>query len=415
MKREIVTKEMIDAGANVALHHGCDSATAIPAATAIIEAAIAALAAAPAAPATPESADAPYWVGYRAGMAMVLTNYANKPAPDMDHFCRGENGSGAWCYRSEAPSVCGYCGEPNAAQILESGRAAIDEEIRRIRSAATPESAEPVAWPKVRGCGRDGSDGTGRTLNLFLAERPSDNSLRAIHDALLRSPTPAASDGGLREAIIAEVKDWRKNVAAVLKGTSADDPCAVPLRDMARRQSDCADAIDALLADYLAPPTEQAKPSDRDPGDVQACTHPDCGRFQDGAGWDCRAEACARHDTGRPVAAPAQGSPQAAHLEPKVLVTDSEADAMLDARVRGWLASAFLQDEVKHHEAVAVAKAMGNALLALRGAPPAGVVIPRSLANRVQESLGKFTCDEGWGTSDMETFDDFYALTGGQK
>lgn len=38
--------------------------------------------------------------------------------------------------------------------------------------------------------------------------------------------------------------------------------------------------------------------------DYERCTHPDCGRFKDGAGWSCRAmrdNACARND-----AAPAQ-------------------------------------------------------------------------------------------------------------
>ncbi len=43
--------------------------------------------------------------------------------------------------------------------------------------------------------------------------------------------------------------------------------------------------------------TTRFQRSDSDPHNVQACQHPDCGRFQDGAGWSCRAMAegaCAR-------------------------------------------------------------------------------------------------------------------------
>jgi hypothetical protein len=43
----------------------------------------------------------------------------NKPDPSYNHYCRGESGNGEWCHRSELPSVCGYCKEPNAALKAE--------------------------------------------------------------------------------------------------------------------------------------------------------------------------------------------------------------------------------------------------------------------------------------------------------
>lgn len=105
--------------------------------------------------------------------------------------------------RAIADSCTGQGGE--SGQYVAGWKDAvayIAANVKTPQVVATPESAEPepVAWPQVRGCGRDGTDGTGRTLYIFLAERPSDGALRAIHDALLH-PTPAASDGGLREAL----------------------------------------------------------------------------------------------------------------------------------------------------------------------------------------------------------------------
>ena len=38
----------------------------------------------------------------------------NKPAAGYNHFCHGESGSGEWSHRSELPSICGHCKEPNA-------------------------------------------------------------------------------------------------------------------------------------------------------------------------------------------------------------------------------------------------------------------------------------------------------------
>ncbi len=41
--------------------------------------------------------------------------------PGMNHFCRGESGSGEWSCRSEeVPSICHYCGEANEA-LLKQG------------------------------------------------------------------------------------------------------------------------------------------------------------------------------------------------------------------------------------------------------------------------------------------------------
>lgn len=49
-------------------------------------------------------------------LAAMLENRGATPPPGMNHFCRGESGSGEWSCRSEdVPSRCGYCGEPNEA------------------------------------------------------------------------------------------------------------------------------------------------------------------------------------------------------------------------------------------------------------------------------------------------------------
>ncbi len=32
-----------------------------------------------------------------------------------NHYCPGDSGSGAWCFQSEAPCRCGYCGKPSKA------------------------------------------------------------------------------------------------------------------------------------------------------------------------------------------------------------------------------------------------------------------------------------------------------------
>lgn len=48
-------------------------------------------------------------------------NWRKERRPEgMNHFCRGHSGSGEWSHKStEVPCVCGYCGEPNMALILE--------------------------------------------------------------------------------------------------------------------------------------------------------------------------------------------------------------------------------------------------------------------------------------------------------
>lgn len=37
------------------------------------------------------------------------------PVKGMNHYCHGDSGSGAWCFQSEAPCRCGYCGKPSKA------------------------------------------------------------------------------------------------------------------------------------------------------------------------------------------------------------------------------------------------------------------------------------------------------------
>lgn len=49
-------------------------------------------------------------------LAALLENRGAAAPPGMNHFCRGESGSGEWsCRDQETPSRCGYCGEPNEA------------------------------------------------------------------------------------------------------------------------------------------------------------------------------------------------------------------------------------------------------------------------------------------------------------
>lgn len=149
---------------------------------------------------------------------------------------------------------------------------------------SAPESADPVAWPKVRGCGRDGSDGTGRTLYLCLAERPSDNAVRAIHDALLRHPTPAASDGDA--ALLGKaIRD-----AAVAAGICRDDVpltgpqlvmlCNDMAEDIKRRHSasdgGLREATEAMAHRYLAAQRAYIVEVDRTFGrQVAGALHPD--------------------------------------------------------------------------------------------------------------------------------------------
>ena len=45
-------------------------------------------------------------------VGMLFDMLRNIP-PGMNHYCCGESGLGEWSCRSELPSTCGYCGEPN--------------------------------------------------------------------------------------------------------------------------------------------------------------------------------------------------------------------------------------------------------------------------------------------------------------
>lgn len=227
---------------------------------------------------------------------------------------------------------------------------------------ATAESAEPVAWPKVRGCGRDGSDGTGRTLNLFLAERPSDEAMRAIHDALLCNPTPAASDGGLREALAHALKLCRCGGAGTYPhqcsrcDESRDDHVCRDGEPTACRNQHCA-AARAVLA---TPPTEQAKPAAPASMDCDKCGGGPCKLDKDG--------------NDLPVAAPAQ-------------VTDAELRAMN-------MAATLQQDREDEAEENPLLdrldnamRAAGNALLALRGAPkPEGLETEGGVVHTLQDA-----------------------------
>ncbi|MGZ9893067.1 hypothetical protein ACXXNA_05865 [Bordetella bronchiseptica] len=66
--------------------------------------------------------------------------------------------------------------------------------VRRVSApvaaqAAPPvASAEPVAWPRVFGVSRDLHP---RCLMISLAQEPTDDQMRAIHDALRRAPVAA--------------------------------------------------------------------------------------------------------------------------------------------------------------------------------------------------------------------------------
>ena len=55
-----------------------------------------------------------------------------------------------------------------------------------------------------------------------------------------------------------------------------------------------------------------------------------------------------------------------------------------------------------------------EAALAQQPAAVDDVRIPRELAERVQDALGRFTGDEGWGMDDMDTADDLSAALAAQ-
>ncbi len=55
-----------------------------------------------------------------AEVTRLLYLLRNIPA-GMNHYCGGESGCGEWSCRSEVPSTCYYCGEPNDALKRENG------------------------------------------------------------------------------------------------------------------------------------------------------------------------------------------------------------------------------------------------------------------------------------------------------